>query len=75
MDTFSSRKFLLFLVVILTATGGWVYALLSDPEQLVTISTFLVTLLGTYSGANLGDKYFKKPNGAAPALQGDPNVK
>jgi hypothetical protein len=61
--TYSSRKFLLFLVVILIAAGGWIYALISRPEQLTTISTFLVTLLGAYSGANLADTHLacKKP--------------
>jgi len=52
-QTFSSRKFLLFLLVIIVATGGWVYALVYKPEQLATISTFLLALLGAYGGANL----------------------
>jgi len=54
---FSSRKFLLFLIVILVATGGWIYALIWKPDQLATVSTFLVTLLGAYTGANLTDTH------------------
>jgi hypothetical protein len=54
-QSFSSRKFLLFLIAILTVTAGWVYSLIYKPEQITTISALLVTLLGSYSATNLVD--------------------
>lgn len=55
--SFASRKFLLFLLVTLVATWGWIYALISRPDQLMTVSTFILTLLGGYGGANLTATY------------------
>ena len=54
---FASRKFLMFLMVIVVATAGWIYALIYKTDQLATICTFIVTLLTGYTGANLTDTH------------------
>ena len=57
MHNYTSRKFVIFTLAILVVLFGWVYSLLYKADQLATISTLLVTLLGTYSGANLTDTH------------------
>jgi uncharacterized membrane protein len=69
---FSSRKFLLFLLVILVATAGWIYALVFKTDQLATISTFLVTLLTAYTGANLTDTHLANKLTVETAATPDP---
>lgn len=67
LEVFASRKFVLFAITIWMADMGWVYALLYKPDQLSTISTFLVTLLGAYGGTNIIDRHMANrplPGGA-----------
>jgi hypothetical protein len=79
-NTYSSRKFLLCGLTLGIAMVGWVYALLANPEVLATISTFAVSVLGVYAGANISDSIFGARFGYArkqPPTEpkpGDPNV-
>lgn len=76
-DRFISRKFILFSVVLGVALLGWIYALLYKPDQLTTISTFIITLLGAYSGANISDNFVsakyraQQPDTAQPGGEKD----
>ena len=80
MNTFASRKFLLCSIALGIALLGWVYSLFYNPEVLATISTFVVSILGVYAGANISDSIFGARYGYArkqpPASggTGDQNV-
>lgn len=64
---FASRKFILFALTIGMADLGWCYALVYRPDQLSTVSTFLVTLLGAYGGVNILESRNTAKYGATPA--------
>lgn len=72
MGNFSSRKFLMFLIVLIVATLGWAYALLYKADQLATISTFIITLLGAYSSVNLTDTHLANKLTIESAKTGTP---
>ena len=63
---YTSRKFLLVVILIIMAAAGWIYALLYQPDQLATVCTFIIALLGTYGATNLGDKFIAKPPAGQP---------
>lgn len=69
----SSRKFILFAMTICMADIGWIYCLIYKPDQLATVSTFLVTLLGAYAGANLTESYKNSKYGTASPAAAAPS--
>lgn len=56
VKSYASRKFLLFVLVLLSFVSGWFYALGYKESVLNEITWAIIVVLGMYAGTNITSK-------------------